>query len=141
MAGSTAPRLAFFLAGFLSASMGAFHFALPRIFHWREMLTRVPDSLEWALLGLNAMWSAATLITGLLALTIAARGWWTQPAGRWTLIALGLYWTFHTVYILLVPFPLPPSLAWLGASFVGFSATQAVLFLAALLVRPEPRGA
>lgn len=133
MSGTGAPRAAFFTGGLLSASMGGFHFALPDIFHWRDSLGAVPDSIAWALIGLNMFWSALVLATGLLVMLIAVRGWWTQPGARWALVAIGLYWAFHAVYLVLAPFPLPPSLAWLGASFLGFAALQSALHLSVVL--------
>jgi hypothetical protein len=86
-----------------------------------------PDSLAWALQALNAFWSALALLSGVLVLSIGIRRWWLQPAARWALRLLALYWLVHAIYLALVPFPLPRQMASLGIAFLVFPLVQALL--------------
>jgi hypothetical protein len=123
-------RAAVYLAGFLSCSIGAFHLALPRIYGWDAGMRTAPDSLKWALNALNAFWATAIILAGLLTILIAGGRWWSAPAGRWALAAFATYWALHTTYLLIWPFPMPASLAWLATAFLGFAFVQTGLHAA-----------
>src|SRR5262245_16929420 len=113
-------RILLFVAGLLQLGLAGFHFFLPAVFGWDAAAADLPDSLRWALRALNDLWSLMALVTSLLVLAIAARGWWTQPAGKAVLVVMSVYWTLHAAYLMWRPFPLPPQLAGLGVAFVGF---------------------
>lgn len=130
-------RAALATAGALSAGMGGFHFWLPQLFDWAGGIASAPASLRWALLSLNAFWSLFAVTTGALAVALAWRGGWSERAGRYVGVALAAYWFAHTVYLVLRPFPLPPGLAWLGRSFVGFAAVLALLYASSAACRPR----
>jgi hypothetical protein len=125
--------IALYAGGGLSLGMGAFHLFLPTIFGWSAAMRSAPSSLQWATASLNVFWSLLILLTGALVLAIAWRRWQQQPAGRAALAMLAGYWALHTAYLVAQPFPLPPSLAWLGWLFLAFAAGQALLHAAPLL--------
>jgi hypothetical protein len=129
-------RVLLFLAGVMALALAAFHFFLPSVFGWDAAAADLPDSLQWALRALNDLWSLFALVTALLVLAIAARGWWTQSAGKAVLAAMTLYWLLHAGYLLMRPFPLPVELATLGMAFVAFPVVQVLLMAPALMQKP-----
>src|SRR5437773_9608727 len=50
-------KIALAIAGSSSAAMGAYHFFLPSMFHWDRFVTKVPDSIQWALFSINFFFS------------------------------------------------------------------------------------
>jgi hypothetical protein len=131
-------RICLFVAGILALGLAGFHFMLPAVFGWDAVAAELPDSLQWALRALNDLWSLMALVTSVLVLAIAARGWWTQAAGKAVLAAMAVYWLLHAVYLLWRPFPLPPQLAALGVAFVAFPLLQIALLAPALVYMKRP---
>jgi hypothetical protein len=131
-------RACLFAAGLLALGLASFHFALPSVFGWDKAAAELPDSLRWALLALNDLWSLMALMTSVLVLAIAVRGWWTQTAGKAVIAAMAAYWLLHALYLLWRPFPLPPQLAALGIAFVAFPLLQIALLAPALVYMKRP---
>src|SRR5436190_317022 len=61
-------KIALAIAGSSSAAMGAYHFFLPSMFHWDRFVTKVPDSIQWALFSINFFFSYLLLAGGILTL-------------------------------------------------------------------------
>ena len=111
--------------------MALYHFWLPYAFHWGDVLTHVP-MVRWGLYIINASFSYLLLAGGLLSVVIAFRPELKPRVGRLVLVAMASYWVFNATYQVVLPMPMPRSLAGLRWAFLGFGLGVALLYLGAL---------
>src|SRR6266513_571751 len=50
-------KISLAIAGSSSAAMGSYHFFLPSMLHWDRFVTKIPDSIQWALFSINFFFS------------------------------------------------------------------------------------
>lgn len=124
------------LAGLFTAGMALYHFCLPFIWGWGDALQHEP-MLRWALFMLNASFSYLLLAGGTITVALAFGTGARDRAGRWLLMAMCGYWLFNAVYQIAAPMPMPARLASLRWGLFGFAAAVALLYVAALLRRPD----
>ena len=140
MNGTTSRRLwsvSLGVAGFVDCSLALYHLILPYHMAWRSGLVGVPDSLSWALFGLNFSWSVLLFLTGCL---IFHAAWLPLPVDKFvtrTLFTVGLFWMIHGVYTWLNPLPLPGAYQWLAIALAAFPAVAAALHWLPLIVGRE----
>ena len=122
------------LAAFFDCSLALYHFVLPYHMDWQSGLGNMPDSLVWALYGLNFSWSLLLLLVGALVFIVSRLGPTAGSFARWTIFAVGLFWLIHGAYTWLHPLPMPASLNWLKYALTAFPAVTAALHWLPLLV-------
>jgi hypothetical protein len=108
--------------GLLSASMGLFHFFLPRLYGWEAGLKHTPAELGWALLSLNCFFSLLLLCAGVAAIA----SWWRPALSVSSSLTLAAFWCVNVAYQWLVPPPWPRAIA-LG--LLAFAVIAAALSL------------
>ena len=124
-------------AGIGAIAMATYHFALPTIWGWDAYLAQVPPAVRWGALSINTFFSTMLLLLGLLTLLVAvvSSG---GPLVAGVLLAMAVFWLVNALYQILVPMPLPESLAALRVVLVAFAAVMAGLNVIALVA---PRAA
>jgi len=94
------------------------HFGLQ--YEWRGVDGgSLPAQLRWALFALNFSWSTVVLAVGIL-MVYAARLNTNTPFLRATIFSVGLFWTMHGIYMVVMPMPVPARLAWIQGPIVAF---------------------
>jgi hypothetical protein len=94
------------------------HFGLQ--YEWRGVDGgSLPAQLRWALFALNFSWSTVVLAVGIL-MVYAARLNTNTPFLRATIFSVGLFWTIHGIYMVVMPMPVPARLAWIQGPIVAF---------------------
>jgi len=114
------------VAGLHDGGIGSYHLVLPYQWDWAAGLKSVPDSLVWGVYMVNFSWGLLALTMGGLIFLAA----WQDPATRFVrrvVLAIGLFWAVHGVYLWLHPVPVPDSLLWLKYSLAGFPAVAVAL--------------
>jgi hypothetical protein len=128
------------VAGFASAAMGAFHFALPTIFHWERFITTIPAPIRWGVVSINVFLSTLMLLGGVATILVARRlasdpGTGSDPGGAAIggvanaagdgLVPKGMaiFWFVNVGYQIVRPFPVN-GVRWvlLGFALVNFAA-------------------
>ena len=135
--GRRSPEIGLAAAGLLTGAMALYHFWLPYAFHWGDVLTAAP-TVRWGLFILNASFSYLLLAGGAMSIAIAWRPELKHGAGRLVILAMAGYWVFNATYQVLIPMPMPRSLAGLRWAFLGFGLAVALLYLGALGGRRGP---
>jgi hypothetical protein len=112
-------------AGLLQCGIAFAHFGLQ--YEWRGVDGgSLPAQLRWALFALNFSWSVVVLVIGVLML-YAARLNSNAPFVRATVFSIGLFWTIHAIYMVVMPMPVPARLAWIQGPIVAFPITVVLL--------------
>ncbi len=119
------------IAGAGSLAMGAYHVFLPSLFGWDQYLERLPDTVRWGALSINAFFSTLLILLGVLTLSLVVTGD-RGPTALGLLAAAGAFWLLNLGYQAFIPMPLPEALAALRWVLIGFAAVMAGLNFAAL---------
>ena len=127
-------KIALAIAGSSSAAMGAYHFFLPSMFHWDRFVTKVPDSIQWALFSINFFFSYLLLAGGILTLVALRRLHRSLPPDRGVLYAMAGFWLVNLLYQLFIPMPLPAKLWLLHLLLVGYAVLCTLAYVASLIV-------
>ena len=90
--------------------------------------------MSWTLYTLNASWSLVVSTIAAIILVAARVEMSVRFFGRCTILAVGMFWAAHGIYILLNPMPLPTALAWAKFPMLMFPATLTTLHWLPLLI-------
>lgn len=105
-------------SGLLQCGVAIAHFGLQ--YEWRGVDGgSLPVQLRWALFALNFSWSMLVLGVGVL-MCLAGRLHPHVAFVRAAVIAVGLFWTIHGIYMVVMPMPVPARLAWTQGPIVAF---------------------
>ena len=126
-------KIALAIAGSSSAAMGAYHFFLPSMFHWDRFVTKIPDSIQWALFSINFFFSYLLLAGGILTLIALRRLHRSLPPDRGVLYAMAGFWLVNVLYQLVIPMPLPAKLWLLHLVLVGYAVLCTLAYAASLI--------
>jgi hypothetical protein len=126
-------KIALAISGSSSAAMGAYHFFLPSMFHWDRFVTKIPDSIQWALFSINFFFSYLLLAGGVLTLVALRRLHRSLPPDRGVLYAMAGFWLVNLLYQLIIPMPLPAKLWLLHLVLVGYAVLCTLAYVASLI--------
>jgi len=121
------------LAGGGSLMMGAYHLFLPSIFGWDQYLGRLPDTVRWGALSINAFLSTLLVALGVLTLSLVVTGD-RGPTALGLLAAAAVFWVVNLGYQVFIPMPLPEAFGAVRWVLLAFAAAAAALNIAALRV-------
>lgn len=113
--------------------MAVYHFFLPSLWGWNGYLERVPVTVSWGILSINAFFSTLLLLFAALTVAVIVD---RQPVGIPSvaiLAAAAVFWAVNGAYQLAIPMPLPPAMAALRWGLMGFSGAMLALYVAALV--------
>ena len=119
------------VSGVGTATMGLFHFFLPRIYGWEADMSRAPAELSWALLSLNCFFSTLLLLAGLT----AAVAWWRTELRIVSSLTLASFWCINVAYQLMIPPPWPHKIALELLAFAALVAGSSLWATAASFSR------
>jgi hypothetical protein len=115
------------LGGGMSVAMALYHFFLPFQFHWGKFVEEIPPVIRWSLFSLNFFFSDLLLVVGLLVL---AAGWNLprhQPLALLIAGGAASFWLVNFAYLMICPFPMPPSMYAVKLALESFAATSFLL--------------
>jgi len=115
------------LGGGMSVAMALYHFFLPVQFHWAKSVGEIPTILQWSLFALNFFFSYLLLVIGL---AVLAAGWNSSRGQPLAIIVVGgatSFWLVNFGYLLIFPFPMPPSMYAVKLSLQSFAAACCLL--------------
>ena len=131
------------LGGGMSVAMALYHFFLPFQFHWGKFVEEIPGVIRWSLFSLNFFFSALLLVVGLLVLAAAWNLPRHQPLALLIVGGAASFWLANFTYLLIFPFPVPPSMYAVKLGLESFAAASFVLhgipFGWLIATRPRPR--
>lgn len=116
-----------------SLAMALYHFFLPSLWGWNGYLDRVPVTVSWGVLSINAFFSTLLLLFAALTGAVALD---RQPVGTPALAILAaaaVFWAVNAAYQLAIPMPLPSAMAALRWGLVGFAGAMLALYVAAFV--------
>jgi hypothetical protein len=116
-----------------SLAMALYHFFLPSLWGWTSYLERVPVTVSWGVLSINAFFSTLLLLLAALTVAVAVD---RQPPGAPSfaiLAAAAVFWAVNAAYQLAIPMPLPAAMAALRWVLLGFAGAMLALYVAALV--------
>jgi|HubBroStandDraft_6_1064221.scaffolds.fasta_scaffold803512_1 hypothetical protein len=115
------------LGGGMSVAMALYHFFLPFQFHWAKFVDEIPAVIRWSLFALNFFFSDLLLVMGLLVLATG----WTHPRDQpLALLIVGgaaSFWLVNFAYLMIFPFPMPPSMYGVKLGLQSFAAASFLL--------------
>ena len=115
------------LGGGMSVAMALYHFFLPFQFHWAKFVEEIPAVIRWSLFALNFFFSDLLLVMGLLVLATG----WTHPRDQpLALLIVGgaaSFWLVNFAYLMIFPFPMPPSMYGVKLGLQSFAAASFLL--------------
>src|SRR5205807_1937142 len=132
MTRSRTATIALAVAASSSCLMGAYHFFLPSMFHWDSFVTKIPSAIRWGLFSINFFFSFLLLGGGILTLVALRRLTRSLPPDCGVLIVMAGFWIANTLYQLVIPMPLPPSLWLLHVVLVGYAVLTTLAYLTAI---------
>ena len=128
------------VAALKNIALPGYHFVLPLHVQWEKGLKSTPDMLAWALYELNFTWSLLVLICGVLLWRIVKKQQYTEPFAQKFIAGMGLYWLIHAIGLLVMPPPMPESLAGLRSVLLVFPfVVSALHFMPWQLIRREQK--
>jgi hypothetical protein len=131
------------LGGGMSVAMALYHFFLPVQFHWAKSVGEIPTILQWSLFALNFFFSWLLLVVGLAVLAAAWNLPRNQPLALRIVGGAASFWLANFTYLMIFPFPVPPSMYAVKLGLESFAAASFVLhgipFGWLIATRPRPR--
>ncbi len=115
------------LGGGMSVAMALYHFFLPIQFHWAKSVGEIPPILQWSLFALNFFFSDLLLVVGA---AVLAAGWnrlRNEPVALMIVGGAASFWLVNFAYLLIFPFPMPPSMSAVKLSLQSFAAACCLL--------------
>jgi hypothetical protein len=115
------------LGGGMSVAMALYHFFLPFQFHWARFVEDIPAVIRWSLFSLNFFFSTLLLVVGLLVLAAAWHLPRNQPLALLIAGGAAAFWLANFSYLMIFPFPVPPSLHAVKLVLESFAAASFLL--------------
>jgi len=123
-------KAALLIVGIASSAMATFHFFLPHIFGWADLVTGIPPPIRWGLFSVNVFFSSLLLSGGITTIIATLRNEESSLIAYCVFIGMGCFWIINASYQIIFPFPVA-GLRWI---LLGFAITMAFLYVLSLLL-------